>query len=415
MTKCPVAIIGAGPYGLSIAAYLRARGIDFRIFGNAMSTWLTQMPKGMRLKSEGFASSLYDPASDFTLGEYCREQGLPYADLGLPVPINTFTSYGMEFQKKYVSDLENKLVTTLTRSSEGFEITLDNRETFTASKVVMAVGLTHFGYLPPDLSRLPGEVLSHSSAHSDLGRFTGRKVIVIGSGASALDLAALLHQSGAEVQLAARSKVVRFHDKAVFPRPLLQRVRRPLTGIGNGWKLMFYTHAPGIFQRMSEKYRLNVVKTTLGPAPGWFVKDEVVGKVPFHLGVKIARAQERNSQIHLELDNGDGTRKTLVADHCIAATGYKVDLTRLRFFDTQTRDAICCVEHSPVLSSNFESSVQGIHFVGASSANSFGPLMRFAFGAKFTAKQLTRYLAESLKKHSMMSNPVKSQAASVMS
>src|SRR5580658_2904626 len=74
-----VAIIGAGPYGLSIAAHLRARGVDLRIFGNPMQTWLTQMPKGMRLKSEGFASSLDNPGSTFTLAVYCQEKGIPYS------------------------------------------------------------------------------------------------------------------------------------------------------------------------------------------------------------------------------------------------------------------------------------------------------------------------------------------------
>jgi FAD-dependent urate hydroxylase len=54
-----VVIVGAGPYGLSIAAHLRALGIGFRIFGDPMHTWREQMPEGMMLKSEGFASNIY--------------------------------------------------------------------------------------------------------------------------------------------------------------------------------------------------------------------------------------------------------------------------------------------------------------------------------------------------------------------
>jgi hypothetical protein len=95
-----VAIIGAGPYGLSIAAHLAARGVSYRIFGSPMHTWLTQMPRVMRLKSEGFASTLYDPDSAFTLAKYCAQQGIPYADLGLPIPLVTFASYGQEFQRQ---------------------------------------------------------------------------------------------------------------------------------------------------------------------------------------------------------------------------------------------------------------------------------------------------------------------------
>ena len=80
-----IAIIGAGPYGLSIAAHLRARDIEHRIIGEPMQFWLGHMPKGMFLKSDGFASSLYDPGGHFTLRHYCEEHNIEYADLGTPV------------------------------------------------------------------------------------------------------------------------------------------------------------------------------------------------------------------------------------------------------------------------------------------------------------------------------------------
>src|SRR5712664_2434051 len=118
MTACDVAIIGAGPYGLSIAAHLKAWGVDFRIFGSPMHTWLTHMPKGMRLKSEGFASSLYDPGSTFTLEAYCKEKEIPYGRLGRPVPLEVFTAYGLEFQKRFVPELENKMAESLKRSGD---------------------------------------------------------------------------------------------------------------------------------------------------------------------------------------------------------------------------------------------------------------------------------------------------------
>src|SRR5690349_14294594 len=188
-----VVVMGAGPYGLSIAAHLKERGVDFRIFGSPMGFWLNHMPKGMRLKSEGFASCIYDPDSTFTLEQYCKEQGLPYADIGLPTPLETFTSYGLEFQKKFVPELENELVVSLKRASHGFDVRLENGEIVAARKVVIAVGLTYYVYIPPSLSSLPKEFVSHSSEHSTLDHFRGREVAVAGAGASALDLAALLH------------------------------------------------------------------------------------------------------------------------------------------------------------------------------------------------------------------------------
>lgn len=177
-----VAIIGSGPYGLSAAAHLRARGVDFRIFGHPMSTWQNHMPKGMRLKSEGFASCLYDPKSQLTLEKYCQAKGLPYQDVGLPVPLDTFCAYGLEFQRKFAPNLEEKQVTSLARDRAGFRIGLGNGEVVSAKKVVIAVGLTYFAHLPPVLSGVSEEFVTHSRYHSAVDRFKGREVIVVGAG-----------------------------------------------------------------------------------------------------------------------------------------------------------------------------------------------------------------------------------------
>ena len=394
MSDIDVAVIGAGPYGLSIAAHMKAYGLDFRVFGRPMNTWTTCMPMGMRLKSEGFASSLYDPDSVFTLAEYCKQQGFPYADVGLPVPLEQFSSYGRAFQRRFVSELEEKLVVSVCRSSTGFHLRLEDGEIVAARRIVVAVGLCHFERVHPLLSALPLEFATHSSRHSALDHFKGREVAVVGAGASALDLAALLHQVGAVVHLAAREPVIRFHDPPEIPRPRWKRIRFPMTGIGSGWKPLFCASAPLLFRQMPERFRLHVVRRLLGPAPAWFVKDQVLGNVQFHLGVSITGASLQNNRVRLELTDVGGDTRTLAADHVIAATGYKVDLRRLAFLDAELRAGIRAVDQTPVLSANFESSVPGLYFVGTSSANTFGPVVRFVFGARFTARRLSRHLAK---------------------
>ncbi len=113
---CDVAIVGAGPYGLSIAAHLRARGVDFRVFGTPLSTWRTAMPNRMLLKSDGFASSLSAPAPDSSLADYCRAHDLPYHPTDIPVPIQTFIEYGLDFQRRFVPDVEERVVTSVVRN-----------------------------------------------------------------------------------------------------------------------------------------------------------------------------------------------------------------------------------------------------------------------------------------------------------
>jgi len=391
------AIIGAGPYGLSVAAYFRNRGIPFRIFGRPMDSWLKHMPKGMMLKSDGFASNIYDPENAFTLGKFCSERNIPYADAGLPVRLETFGAYGLAFRDRMVPELEDKLVTSVDRLPNGFRLQLEDGETFEAHKVVLAVGITHFEHVPENLAHLPAEFCSHSARHQEVEPFRGREVVVIGGGASALDLAGLLQEAGANVQLVSRSKELKFHSQPTFkPRSWWNQLRHPQSGLGPGMRSRFYADAPNVFHYLPEKLRLDVVRKALGPSGGWFIRDKVIGKVPLHLGFTPRAAEVQNGRVHLKVRAEDGSEREIVTEHVIAATGYKVDLERLQFVNLEIRSRIKAIHRAPVLSSNFESTVPGLYFVGVVAANSFGPVMRFAFGAGFAARTLTGALANGL-------------------
>jgi cation diffusion facilitator CzcD-associated flavoprotein CzcO len=387
-----VVIVGAGPYGLSIAAHLNKTKLKYRIFGAPMETWLNHMPAGMKLKSDGFASNLYDPDSAFTLQQYCAEKNLPYADVGIPVPLETFVAYGLEFTRRMVPQLENATVTAIRQTSGGFELETSKGETLQSRKIVMAVGITHYPYLPSFLSELPAQYVSHSFNHGDLSGFKDKKVVVIGAGASGVDLAASLNRSGAGVSLLARRPTIAFHKPQKEPRPLLDRIAAPRSGLGPGWRSRLCTDAPLLFYLMPREFRLPVVRKHLGPAPGWFVRDEVIGRFPLHLGSKLRNAGVENGQVRISFTNSDGADDELTADHVIGATGFRVSISKLKFVDEAVRKQIKTVEDTPVLSRQFESSVPGMYMVGIASANSFGPLTRFAYGAKFTAKRISAHL-----------------------
>jgi len=386
-----VAIIGAGPYGLSIATHLHARGVEFRIFGNPMESWRTQMPAGMLLKSEGFASNLYDPKRSVTLKHFCAQVGVGYEDIGLPIPVEVMVSYGLHFQKQHIPNLENQSVVALDRSSKEFLLELDNGETLTAQHVILAVGSSYFKFVPPTFAHLPSEFVSHSSQHHDLSQFAGHHVTVVGSGSSALDLAALLHEGGAQVSLVARSSSLVYLSKP-RPRSVWYRARYPVTGIGQGWRSRFFTDTPMLFRYLPQETRLRTIKTYLGPAGGWFIKDRIEGHVRVLLACTPTYAEVRGKQIYMQL-GGENAHSEWVTDHVIAATGYRVDVDRLSFLSERVRSSLHSVESAPVLSRNFESSVPGLYFVGLASAPWFGPVMRFMFGAGYTARRLSEHIA----------------------
>jgi thioredoxin reductase len=388
------AIIGAGPYGLSIAAHFRKRGIPFRIFGRPMDTWFNHMPKGMMLKSDGFASNLYDPESEYTLRHFCAERGIEYGDTGIPVRLDTFNAYGLAFQSRMVPDLEQKTVTGVERATRGFRLLLEDGEIVAAERVILAVGITHFEHIPSGLTNLPAEFLSHSARHSDVTPWRGRSVVVIGGGASGLDMAGLLHEAGADVQLVGRQKALKFHTApSGRPRSMWQQIRHPKSGLGPGLRSRIFSDAPWAFRYLPESVRLEIVRKALGPSGGWFIRDKVTGKVPLHLGYNPEGAEVENGKVRLHLRSADGSTHDILTEHIICATGYKVDLSRLGFVSSEIRSQLKSVEGAPVLSSRFESSVPGLYFVGIAAANTFGPVMRFAFGAGFAAQRLTQTMA----------------------
>ena len=156
-----------------------------------------------------------------------------------------------------------------------------------------------------------------------------------------------------------------------------------------------------MFHYLPEGLRVEAVRRVLGPAGGAFIRDKVEGKVPTLVGYSLDAARIEDGKVRLALIDGSGEKREVTVDHVIAATGYKVNLQKLKFLSDDTRSRIKTVLGSPALSSAFESSVGGLYFVGLAAANSFGPVMRFAFGADFTARTVTKAVARSAARESV--------------
>lgn len=388
-----VAVIGAGPYGLSLAAHLSARGVEFRIFGQPMGPWKSNMPPGMLLKSYPWASCLSDPGSEFSVKSFYAERALPYHDVMMPLPLDRFVEYGEAFQARYVRTVERKTLLSLEPVASGFRAVFADGETVQARRVVVAVGLHPFKRLPQEAGRLPAELYSHSGDYGSLASLDGKEVIVVGSGSSASDLAALLHGRGVNISLVTREPQLRFADRP-RPRRLLERTIAPMSGIGPGWVVGTCAKFPELINLLSEDLRVRLANArALGPLGGAFVKEQVVGQVPLWLGRSIRHAEARGNKAVLHLQAADGRRQTLEGDHVIFATGYKIDVSRLDFLSPGVRQRLRLVERAPQLSRHYETSMPGLHFIGPAAANSFGPVSRFVYGTYHPARHLAHHLA----------------------
>jgi hypothetical protein len=391
-----VAVIGAGPYGLSLAAHLRARRVEHRIFGEPMGSWKRGMPSGMLLKSYPWATSLSDPRANFSLKQFCTERALPYHDELMPLPLSRFIEYGDAFQARYVPAVERKTLIALEPGAGGFRIIFDDGETAHARRVVVAVGLNPFKRLPHEAADLPADLCSHSSEYGSLEPLDGKEVIVVGSGSSATDLAALLSERGILVSLIARAPRLDFADRPRH-RTIFERATSPMCGIGHGWTLGACARYPQLIRLLSDDRRIRLANAKeLGPLGGAFVKDRVVGKVPVWLGCTLLSTETRDGKILFDLRDASGARQSLRGDHVIFATGYKIDVGRLGFLNQTLLRQIRLVERAPQLSAHYETSVPGLHFIGPAAANSFGPVTRFVYGTHHSAHHLAHHLSTAL-------------------
>ncbi|MEA3213647.1 MAG: FAD-dependent urate hydroxylase [Chthoniobacter sp.] len=390
-SQSQVVIIGAGPYGLSAAAHLRAAKIETRVFGEAMEFWEKQMPAGMLLRSKWEASQVSDPQRKLRFDDYEAAQGVRVTR---PIPVADFISYGRWFQRQAVPDLDRRWVVRVEPAAEGFRLTLDDGETIAASRVVVATGISQFAWRPPQFDGLPAALASHPAEHRDLSRFAGQRVAVIGGGQSALESAALLHESGAEVEVFARQLKIRWLDqKAKWLKSPLNPLRAllyPPTDVGPPI-LNQIVAAPDMFRRLPRTWQEKIAYRSTRPAgAGWLV--ERLREVPIRTSRSVGAVNRVGDRVELRLD--DGTER--LVDHVLISTGYRVDVSRTGFLAPALLQRLRIMDGYPDLTGGLESSsVPGLHFLGAPAFHSFGPLCRFVSGTGFAARALTRRIAGS--------------------
>ncbi len=382
-----VAVIGAGPYGLSAGAHLKAKGFRVRVFGEPMEFWAEKMPEGMLLRSPRIASNISDPDSAFTLDAYEEASGTEPA---APVPLKTFVEYGRWFRHQLGSDLDKRTVWKVDREENGFRLVLVDGEVLRCGRVVVAAGIGPFCRKPAEFSNLSPELASHCYEGRKLKEFSGKRVAVIGAGQSALESAALLHEAGADVEVIAKVPELRWigmhgwlHHLGPISKMLYSRHDVGPLGISR------LVAAPNLVNRIPLTLRDKIRKRAVRPAGSRWLPERLTD-VKITAGSSVWSAAELDAEVSLKLDDGSERR----VDHVLLGTGYDVDINRYDFLSSELLKNVRRLDGYPRLTAGFRSSVPGLHFIGATAARSFGPLMYFVAGTEFTSRQLASHISK---------------------
>lgn len=376
-------IIGAGPFGLSGASYLKDRGFSVGVFGDPMSFWQNHMPSGMYLRSNWAASQISDPRNALTLDKFKAETGVSFSQ---PIPLKDFVEYGKWFQRAAVPDLTRCQVSTVETKGASFKVTLSSGQVVTSRRVLVATGIAPFPWMPKEFQAMPKSHVTHSSDHSDLSRFAGRRMLVVGGGQSALDAARILNGIGARVELVAKQSEIRWvgqnawlHNLGLISWCLYSNFDVGPAGIS---RLVGF---PNIFRRFPRRIQDPISHRAVRPAgTGW--QRPFLEQVTMTLKCRVEALEVEGDEVLAKLSNG--TER--VVNHVIVATGYNVDTARYKFLSPEIQNSLRTMRGYPVLSRGFESSISGLHFLGKPAAWSFGPLLNFVSGTHFAGAELVR-------------------------
>lgn len=382
---CDVAIVGAGPYGLSAAAHLREAGLKVRAFGEPMSFWAQTMPEGMLLRSPRAASTISDPKGASSLEAYESATGLAPA---APVPLSRFVAYGQWFEGRLDQLVDRRGVAKVKSVNSHFEVVLKDRTTVSSRRLVVAAGIGAFRSTPGVFSHLPAQYASHCYEGRKMADFAGKRVAVIGAGQSALESAALLREAGADVEVIARIPELRWigqhgwlHHLGPISKLLYAKHDVGPMGIS---RLVAY---PKLMSRLPSRMRERIRARAIRAAGSAWLPARLAGAT-LTTGRVVKSAALSGGRVRLALD--DATHRDV--DHVLLGTGYRVDIAKYEFLPADLAARVRRVDGWPVLGSGFQSSVRGLHFLGAPAAHSFGPLLHFVAGTEFSSRELVRSL-----------------------
>jgi len=344
-------IIGAGPYGLSLANYLHSQKKSFFLVGKPMELWRNHTFDSMALRSDYATSVIHSPNDRYSFERFAAAVQRPIEDFFGRLSVSAYRQYLDWCQDQFKFSIEEQYVTALDIHNGTYHVKLDDGSRLRAKQVVVATGIAHHLHIPAELA--PAKQVIHSYNIEAIQSLQHQSVLVVGAGQSAAESIAVLLEHGNHVEWMTRTQPVYYSEPLNLPKSVFKVVLR----------------LPALLQYLPpETLRIALSQfsaTTITPD-----FQPLLETLPRH-------------SILPDVSRYDAV---------IAATGYCYQLNDVPFLSPTLKRRIQTYRGWPRISSQFQSSVPGLYFLGAMTEPFFGPSMKFMIGSGYAAKTLARIL-----------------------
>ena len=383
-TTTDLLIIGAGPFGLSMAAHARHLGIDHIIVGEPMRFWQAHMPNGMYLRSA--CDWHLDPEGDDTIEAFLRAQNLGPADVE-PLSRDRYLEYAQWFRVRRQIDPWRVLVERLDTADGDnwrFRATLADGRVIAARSVVLAVGFAPFKHVPEDLaSLLPSGCVDHTCDLVDFSAVRDQRCLIVGGRQSAFEWAALMSEAGA-----AAIHVSHRHDSPRFTESDWSWVNPLVDDIATN---------PGWYRRLTQAGKDELGRRLWAEGrlklEPWLASRVRQPNISLWPNTQVVGFRElAGGGFAITLEGRDGER-VLEVDRIVLATGYKVDIGRVPLLARgNVLPQLQIDTAAPVLDDHLQTSVAGLFMTSMLATRDFGPFFAFTVAVRSSAKLIGQAL-----------------------
>ncbi len=354
-----VAVIGGGLCGLAALAALRLAGLERvcafdRADEGHEGPWVTYARmQTLRTAKQAAGPALGIPSLSFRawFEAQCGRAAFEAMD---QIPRTQWMDYLRWYRRVLALPVANRTALTATelRADGLLRLTLQTPHGEVrrlARRLVLATGLDGLGapWLPEVAARVPARFVAHSADAIDLAALAGRRVAVVGGGASAMDNAAAALEAGA-------ARVDLFVRRADLPRV------EKFSGTGS----LGVTHG---FVGLPDAYKWRIMRegerAQIPPPRPSVLRVARHAHAHFHLGSPVLDLHEHDGAVRLVTPKG-----RYACDRVIFATGFAIDFTRrpefagfahrfLRWRDAYSpppEDAHVSLADSPYLGAHFQ-------------------------------------------------------------